>query len=57
VLRTTDGGRSWRRVPFPEAVDLVAVVGTSALSATVRLADGRRFATTDGGQTWAPFRD
>ena len=54
VLRSTDGGRQWQRVAFPEAEDLVAVRASSALAATVDLAGGRRLGTTDGGQTWAP---
>ena len=51
VLRTTDA-RSWRRLPFPYAVDLVSVSATDENSATVAAADGRRFTTTDGGKTW-----
>jgi hypothetical protein len=53
VFLSTDG-RSWRRLPFPETVDLAEVVATDAENATVRTADGRLFATTDGGRTWAP---
>src|SRR5262249_61650214 len=51
VLVTADG-RSWRRVAFPEAVDLIAIRATDAQSATVTTADGRTFSTTDGGATW-----
>lgn len=51
VLLSTDG-RSWRRVAFPEAADLIAVRATDAQSATVTTADGRTFSTSDGGQTW-----
>ena len=51
VLRTTDG-QQWARVPFPDAVDLTAILATSALEAVVTTADGRRFRTTDGGLTW-----
>jgi photosystem II stability/assembly factor-like uncharacterized protein len=54
VLRTTDGGRQWQRVPLPETVDIIAVAAPSALNATVSSGDGRRFQTTDGGRTWAP---
>jgi hypothetical protein len=52
VLLTTDG-RSWRRVTFPEAVNLRAVTATDADNATVTTADGRVFVTADGGQTWS----
>jgi photosystem II stability/assembly factor-like uncharacterized protein len=56
ILRTTDGGSRWQRIPFPETADLIAIVGSTALDVTVGLADGRRLGTTDGGQTWAPVR-
>ena len=51
VLLSTDG-RTWRRVPFPDMTDLVAVQATDAQTATVTTADGRTFRTTDGGLTW-----
>jgi len=51
IIVTADG-RSWRRVAFPEAVDLLAIRATDAQSATVTTVDGRTFSTTDGGQTW-----
>lgn len=56
VMRTTDAGRRWERTAFPEAVDLRAITASTALDATVDLADGRRFATSNGGQTWAAIR-
>jgi Photosynthesis system II assembly factor YCF48 len=51
VLVTTDG-RTWQRVGFPEAVDLVIVTATDARTATVTTADKRTFVTTNSGQTW-----
>jgi hypothetical protein len=51
VLRTIDG-RRFQRVPFPEAVDLAGVAGTSEMAATVTTSDGRVFRTSDGGVTW-----
>jgi photosystem II stability/assembly factor-like uncharacterized protein len=56
VLRTTDAGRQWQRVPFPETVDIIVVTASNALNATVSSADGRRFQTTDGGGTWTPVQ-
>jgi hypothetical protein len=53
VLLTTDAA-SWQRIPFPEAVDLVAVRARSAREADVTAADGRTFRTADGGKTWSP---
>jgi hypothetical protein len=52
VLLSTDG-RSWRRVAFPETVDLRSVTATDHESATVTTADGGAFVTADGGQTWS----
>ncbi len=51
VLVTTDG-TTWRRAAFVESVDLTGVVASDAAFATVEAADGRRFLTRDGGQTW-----
>jgi hypothetical protein len=51
VLRTTDG-RTWETVSPPAPVDLVSVSARDGLVATVVAADGRRFATIDGGRTW-----
>ena len=51
VLRTTDG-TTWRRLPFPEAADLIAIQATDAAHAAVTSADGRRFTTADAGATW-----
>ena len=51
VVLSTDG-HLWRRVPFPEAIDLVAVRASDAANATVSARDGRLFVTRDGGATW-----
>lgn len=56
VLVTADGGESWRSVTFPEHTDLAGIAAADAQTATVTTADGRRFATSDGGQTWARSR-
>lgn len=52
VLLSTNGP-SWRRIAFPEAVDLRSVVAVDGDNATVTTADGRAFTTTDGGQSWS----
>jgi Photosynthesis system II assembly factor YCF48/Putative zinc-finger len=51
VLVSTNG-QTWQRVPFPEVVDLISIRAPDGGNATVTAADGRSFATTDGGQTW-----
>ena len=51
VLISTDGA-AWQRASLPEAIDLQSVRASDAANATVTAADGRRFATTDGGKSW-----
>jgi hypothetical protein len=51
VLLSTDG-RSWQRVAFPEAADLISVRATDEKIAAVTTLDGRTFSTRDGGLTW-----
>ncbi len=51
VLLSTNGA-TWQRRPFPEPVDLIAVRATTMAAAMVTAADGRQFATSDGGATW-----
>jgi hypothetical protein len=53
VLRTTDG-EHWTKVSSPAPVDLVDVKAADGAHATVTAADGRVFATADGGETWQP---
>jgi Photosynthesis system II assembly factor YCF48 len=52
IVHATSDGRTWRRVSFPEAVDLVMVTATDARTASITTADKRTFVTTNGGQTW-----
>lgn len=51
VLLSMDGLR-FQRVSAPDAAELSSIRATSARQATVTMADGRVFATTDGGVTW-----
>jgi len=51
VWRTTDG-EHWAPTATPADVDLLRIEATDALHATVSAVDGRRFETSDGGQTW-----
>jgi hypothetical protein len=50
VRRETSG--SWTVVTPPVAATLIAIAAPSASDALVTAADGRRFRTTDGGNTW-----
>ena len=51
VLLTTDA-LHWRRLAFPEVVDLIAIEAADASRATVTTAAGARFRTSDGGASW-----
>jgi hypothetical protein len=51
VLLSTDG-RTWQRITFPESADLVGVRATDDKNATVTVATGAAYSTTDGGLTW-----
>ncbi len=51
VFLATDG-RTFLRLPFPEAIDLTAVTATDERHAVVTADDGRVFETADGGRTW-----
>ena len=52
VWVATDG-TTFRRLPFPETIDLASVLATSARAATVTSSDGRTFRTDDQGMTWS----
>ena len=54
--RSTNGGKTWEPVPFPQPIDLIAVRAPSATSAIVTTADGRQFRTEDSGKTWNPVQ-
>jgi hypothetical protein len=53
IVRTLDGA-NWQRVSSPTQSDIVGVAAQSAEIATITDADGRRFASSDGGATWNP---
>src|SRR5579859_6011361 len=61
LARTMDG-QDWQRVPPPAQAagpggnqpDWTALSAKDASNAAITAADGRRFVTADGGQTWKP---
>ena len=53
ILKTTDGGKSWRNVFTPtEKVEITSVYFVNALLGFC-VGDNMIFKTTDGGQTWS----
>lgn len=55
VLRTTDGGTSWRVVYRRTGQLLQQLAFVDARHGWLRAADGRLLRTTDGGRTWSPL--
>lgn len=56
VLRTTDGGATWKKIPLPTEEDLIRVRADDEFSAHVVTRGGRALSTTDGGKTWTVLR-
>jgi len=50
--RSTNAGKTWEAVTFPQPVTVTAVRAPSATTAIVTAADGREFRTEDQGKTW-----
>ncbi len=56
VLLSTDGAQ-FTPVTAPADVTLSSVTASSRSDAVVVTSDGRRFSTTDAGQTWRPLQE
>ena len=52
ILRTKDGGKSWKKIPSPTREDLVRITATSNETAEITTRSGLVFSSTDGGKTW-----
>jgi hypothetical protein len=51
ILITRDA-RRWKQLEPPVRLDIVSVEAKDAASATIKLADGTRYETSDGGKKW-----
>jgi photosystem II stability/assembly factor-like uncharacterized protein len=56
VLRTTDAGTTWLKVPIPTTEDLVGISAANDLTATTLTRSKQIFVTRDGGKSWMPAR-
>ena len=54
--RSTNAGKTWEAVTFPQPVNVAAVRAPSATTAIVTAADGRQFRTDDQGKSWNPVQ-
>jgi photosystem II stability/assembly factor-like uncharacterized protein len=55
ILRSEDGGASWRQQQFPDQVDRIRLVSVSAIDREHAIAvgeSGTRLRTRDGGRSW-----
>jgi hypothetical protein len=58
ILRTTDGGDHWGKLVGPSPGDINGINATDALHATLVTGEPpARFATSDGGVSWAPVKE
>ncbi|MGC2333938.1 MAG: hypothetical protein WA581_20980, partial [Candidatus Acidiferrales bacterium] len=54
IILLTPDAADWQTIPPPAQANFVAVEARDAWTATVTTADGRRFTTTDQGESWTP---
>lgn len=52
IILLTEDASNWRVIPPPVREDFVAVSARNASSATVTTPDGRKFTTTNRGESW-----
>lgn len=53
ILRTDDGGTTWKKIPSPTTEDLLGVTARDEWVARVVTRNGRTLTTTNGGKTWS----
>lgn len=56
IILLTRDAVNWQTIPPPARQDLVAVSARNRSSATVTTADGRKFTTTNQGESWTPAK-
>jgi hypothetical protein len=57
VIRTIDGGENWEVIVAPTTQNLTSVIATGSDNASIVAADGARYTTHDGGETWSSGTD
>ena len=56
IILLTRDAVNWQTIPPPAREDFVAVSARNRSSATVTTADGRKFTTTNQGESWTPAK-
>ncbi|MGO9588770.1 MAG: zf-HC2 domain-containing protein [Candidatus Acidiferrales bacterium] len=56
IILVTEDASNWRVISPPLREDFVAISARNASSATVTTADGRKFTTTNQGESWTPAK-
>ena len=52
LILVTEDARRWKQLEPPVRMDIVSVTAKSGSSATIKLADGTRYETSDSGKKW-----
>jgi hypothetical protein len=56
IIVLTQDAANWQIIPPPMRTNFTAVAARDAWSATVTAADGRKFTTTNQGESWTPAK-
>ncbi|MGA8869622.1 MAG: zf-HC2 domain-containing protein [Candidatus Acidiferrales bacterium] len=56
IILLTQDAANWQTIPPPTQTNFVAVAARDAWTATVTTADGRKFTTTNQGESWTPAK-
>ena len=56
IILLTQDAANWQTIPPPAQTDFVAVAARDAWTATVTTANGRKFTTTNQGESWTPAK-
>ena len=56
IILLTQDAANWQTIPPPVQTNFVAIAARDAWTATVTTADGRKFTTTNQGESWTPAK-
>jgi Putative zinc-finger len=56
IILLTQDASNWQTIPPPMQTNFVAIAARDAWTATVTTADGRKFTTTNQGESWTPAK-
>jgi putative zinc finger protein len=56
IILLTQDAANWQTIPPPMQTNFIAIAARDAWTATVTTADGRKFTTTNQGESWTPAK-